>query len=184
MAYDDTLFQLGMDLTRSSTAQKEDLFETAPTSTGRTNSSSSGRSIILDMIGVTERTSAAAVEKTLRNALGFLNTESYEISSGHESHRGSQWVSAEASDGVVRLESWPGSGFMSVNVSGTNLTSETTMIALAKAFGAREAILRPTKQASLATRYAKRHATNSCKPIPLAKRARGTANTGRVTKAA
>ena len=29
MAYDDTLFQLGMDLTRSSTAQKEDHGETA-----------------------------------------------------------------------------------------------------------------------------------------------------------
>jgi len=29
MAYDDTLFQLGMDLTRSSTAQKEDHVETA-----------------------------------------------------------------------------------------------------------------------------------------------------------
>jgi S-adenosylmethionine decarboxylase len=31
MAYHDTLFQLGMDLTRSSTAQKEDLGEAAPT---------------------------------------------------------------------------------------------------------------------------------------------------------
>ena len=30
MAYDDTLFQLGMDLTRSSTAQKEELNEIAP----------------------------------------------------------------------------------------------------------------------------------------------------------
>ncbi|MGI9478940.1 MAG: adenosylmethionine decarboxylase, partial [Hyphomicrobiaceae bacterium] len=29
MAYEDTLFQLGMDLTRSSTAQKEDLDGTA-----------------------------------------------------------------------------------------------------------------------------------------------------------
>ena len=29
MAYDDTLFQLGMDLTRSSTAQKEDHGENA-----------------------------------------------------------------------------------------------------------------------------------------------------------
>ena len=30
MAYDDALFQLGMDLTRSSTAQKEDIGEVAP----------------------------------------------------------------------------------------------------------------------------------------------------------
>ena len=184
MAYDDALFQLGMDLTRSSTAQKEDLFETAPASTGQINSNSSGRSIILDLIGVKELASATAVEKALRAALSLLETGSYHVTSGRRPHRGCTWISAKAQAGIVSIEAWLSTGYVAVDLTGTTLPPEKAMIAFANAFGAREAILRPTWQASLSTRYAKRHAPISPEPVPFARRTGKTTGTEKTAKAA
>ncbi len=184
MAYDDALFQLGMDLTRSSTAQKEDLFETAPASTGQSNSTSSGQDIILDLIGAKELASANAVEKALRAALNFLKTDSYQMTFGSRPHRGCNWVSAKVQGGIVSIETWPGTGYVSVDLAGTALRHELAMMALANAFGAREAILRPTRQASLSARYAKRHAPRTREPVPFARRAGESARTESTAKAA
>jgi S-adenosylmethionine decarboxylase len=75
MAFNDTLFQLGMDLTRSSTAQKEDhthvasvTEHTARGSAGllRESDSHAGRHIIIDLYGAKRLDDVKYIEQTLK----------------------------------------------------------------------------------------------------------------------
>ena len=75
MAFNDTLFQLGMDLTRSSTAQKEDHTHvasvaeySAPGSADpvRESDSHAGRHIIIDLYGAKRLDDVKFIEQTLK----------------------------------------------------------------------------------------------------------------------
>jgi S-adenosylmethionine decarboxylase len=78
MAFDDALFQLGMDLTRSSTAQKEDFsetvhayaFEDSPmTLSERESVKFAGTHLILDLFGARNLDDMKHVERTLRRCV-------------------------------------------------------------------------------------------------------------------
>ena len=77
MAYQDALFQLGMDLTRSSTAQKEDLGESAPVAhveekdrlVERDGIRFTGTQLIVDLIGAQRLDDLQHIEATLRRCV-------------------------------------------------------------------------------------------------------------------
>lgn len=78
MAFNDTLFQLGMDLTRSSPAQKEDFAARAEsaraalrkTPGNRAESRDAGRYLSVDIIDARTLDDIEHVEETLRKAFG------------------------------------------------------------------------------------------------------------------
>src|SRR5690606_31668478 len=76
MAFNDTLFQLGMDLTRSSPAQKEDLHASQDahaaledTSEDRGASRAAGRHLIIDLYGAKRLDDIGHVERTLKRCV-------------------------------------------------------------------------------------------------------------------
>ena len=79
MAFDDALFQLGMDLTRSSTAQKEDHYESVPAYAFEDTSNESlskrdgvkfaGTHLILDPFGARNLDDIKHVERTLKRCV-------------------------------------------------------------------------------------------------------------------
>ena len=77
MAYDDALFQLGMDLTRSSTAQKEDHGETARVACmdrkdfciEREGVRHAGHHLIIDLYGARRLDDVEHIERTLKRCV-------------------------------------------------------------------------------------------------------------------
>src|SRR3990170_156568 len=77
MAFNDTLFQLGMDLTRSSTAQKEDhVYDVAcverPESEPHNEPRYTGRHLFIDLHGAGRLTDAKSAERAMKSALESL----------------------------------------------------------------------------------------------------------------
>ena len=151
MAFDDALFQLGMDLTRSSTAQKEDhcvvahelrnesVEEHAPPST-----KVSGRNLFIDLHGA-RLGDAKSAERALKVALGKLGKELRSV----EVHRladGTLSGVAVLGIGHLSFQANPRTGFAAVDVRGcAGLDPHAAMFALADAFTAREAVIQTAR---------------------------------------
>ncbi len=152
MAYNDALFQLGMDLTRSSPAQEEvtaDLKHGDVHGDHTEDDRVSTQKLIIDMTGAKKIGSAKLVEKALADALEFTKTKAITIDVRSMDARG--WLSAVASlkSGQVTLEACPASGFVAVDVSGASgLRPEAAMFGFAEAFGAREVMIKKYRTAS------------------------------------
>jgi S-adenosylmethionine decarboxylase len=170
MAYDDALFQLGMDLTRSSTAQKEDLIETAPAPYERRDRDTSARCIHLDLIGAKRLASARAVEGAMRDALRFLKAGPVSLGSLRTEPAGCIRALAEFGQSRISVEAWPHSGYVAVDFTGAPLRPEAAMTALADAFGAREVIVRRTRPASGLSRFTKTATAAPAAPEKLLQR--------------
>ena len=152
MAFNDALFQLGMDLTRSSTAQKEDhcvvasevrnepeAVHAAPGTQG------SGRNLFIDLHGAHRLGDAKSVEKALTVALGKLgkSPRAVEISRLVD---GTLNGVAVLGIGHLSFQANPKSGFAAVDVRGcAGLDAQAAMFALADAFEAREAAIQTTR---------------------------------------
>jgi S-adenosylmethionine decarboxylase len=153
MAYNDALFQLGMDLTRSSTAQEE-------VSTDQVHGSVHGdhfeddarahaQQLIIDLTGAKKIGSAKLVEKALADALEFTKTKAITIDVTRTDARG--WLSAVASlkTGQVTLNACPATGFVAVDVTGAaGIRPEVAMFGFAEAFGAREVMIKTGRSAA------------------------------------
>jgi S-adenosylmethionine decarboxylase len=151
MAYNDALFQLGMDLTRSSPAQEEvstDLKHGDVHGDQTDDVRVSTHKLIIDMTGAKKIGSAKLLEKALADALEFTKTKAITIDVRRDA-RG--WLSAIASlkSGQVTLEACPATGFVAVDVSGASgLRPETAMFGFAEAFGAREVMIKRERSGS------------------------------------
>jgi S-adenosylmethionine decarboxylase len=167
MAYDDALFQLGMDLTRSSTAQKEDSFETAPASGERYDSR---KSIILDLIGAKRLASAKTVEQAIKSAFEFAKAGPGTIRIERTTSGRSMTGTATLAAGRVEIEAWPATGYVAVDIVGSALRPEIAMTALVDAFAAREVIVRRERPASLAQRLSRPAAGTVSEPVTLSTR--------------
>jgi S-adenosylmethionine decarboxylase len=165
MAFNDTLFQLGMDLTRSSTAQKEDRGFSAHASQEDCNSVSANfagsactsKHLIVDLTGAKRCETAKAAEKALRQAL-----EAAHIRVTHTEVRRSgkgRCVSGGASleGGEVKIEAWPETGYVAFDVFGaaSAIRPELLMTLLMDAFGAREAMIKRSRSAAEVARLTK-----------------------------
>jgi S-adenosylmethionine decarboxylase len=158
MAYQDTLFQLGMDLTRSSTAQKEDHAKTAriarkvgPVSDHRSDvgrlperdgPGAAGRHLIIDLFGATRLDDAEHIERALRRCAEVAGAT---LSHVHLDRSAARDVSGFAvlDRGHVSIHTHPGTGFAALDVFLRGATDMTPCVeVLEKAFSASRVALK------------------------------------------
>ncbi len=123
MAFDDALFQLGMDLTRSSTAQKEDSTEvTAVTHEDhgyvliqRDESRLLGTHLIVDLNGAKRLDDAKHIERTLKRCVETIGVQVQHI---HVSRFPAGGISGVAmfAEGHVNIRTWPERDFAAVDL--------------------------------------------------------------------
>ncbi len=146
MAYSDTLFQLGMDLTRSSPAQEEDSIDQVQALHGdRTDVGVSFHSsrLYINLSGAKSIGSGKQVERALGHALDFIKADVKLIDIRRADPRG--WISghAELADGHVTVDACPAKGIVAVDmVRRGSLRPDVAMTAFVDAFAAREVTLK------------------------------------------
>ena len=153
MAYQDALFQLGMDLTRSSTAQEEDHCVVAPSVRDLSDAATaaapgtkvSGRNLFIDLHGAMRLGDAKSAERAVKAALEKLGKApaSLEIS---RNANGTLSGVAVLALGHLSFQANPKDGFVAVDVRGcAGLDPHAVMFALADAFAAREAAIQTAR---------------------------------------
>ncbi len=153
MAFNDTLFQLGMDLTRSSTAQKEDHSFVASVAERNVSSSETapeksaeqaGYHLIIDLHGA-RLTDARTAERAMKAALAGLGKTVRSVSVGRAAD-GTLTGVAMLATGHLSFQGNPKTGFAGIDVRGcAGLDPHAAMFALAEAFAAREAVIQKTR---------------------------------------
>jgi len=124
MAYDDTLFQLGMDLTRSSTAQKEELNETAPVAHDerkdffieRDGIRFAGTHLIIDLFGARRLDDLKFIEQTLKRCVEVAGATLLHIHLHHFTPNGGVSGVAVLSESHISIHSWPEADYAALDV--------------------------------------------------------------------
>ncbi len=158
MAFNDTLFQLGMDLTRSSTAQEEDTSFTEP-AVARDDIASepapaarighAGSHLIIDLHGAERLTDAKSAEHAMKRALQSLGKTAKSV---HVSRDASGTLSGVAvlTFGHLSFQGNAATGIAAIDVRGcADLDAHAAMFALADAFKAREAVIQKTRHSDV-----------------------------------
>jgi len=157
MAFNDTLFQLGMDLTRSSTAQEEDharaVFNTEVVDSKLSpiteqSVPSAGTTIFIDLHGAKRLDDLKSAERATKRAVESLGLK---LKSLHLDRVAGGGVSGVAvlSSGHLSLQACSRTGFAAVDARGcAGLMPSKALLALAEAFGAREAVIQRKRLAS------------------------------------
>jgi S-adenosylmethionine decarboxylase len=124
MAFNDTLFQLGMDLTRSSPAQKEDL--PAPARAARkvrkdtvsesTGVRFAGRHLLVDLYGARKLDDIEHVERTLRRCVEASGATLLHMHLRHLKPTGGVTGVAVLEESHVSIHSWPEQGYAALDV--------------------------------------------------------------------
>ncbi len=132
MAYDDTLFQLGMDLTRSSTAQKED-FGSAPSARideqvrethedrkdffiERDGVRFAGSHLIIDLFGAKRLDDLKHIERTLKRCVEVAGATLLHIHLHHFTPNGGVSGVAVLSESHISIHSWPEADYAALDV--------------------------------------------------------------------
>jgi S-adenosylmethionine decarboxylase len=156
MAFNDTLFQLGMDLTRSSTAQKEDHsraefsaeVQDPVTSPVEQSTSTAGTTIFIDLHGAKRLDDVKSAERATRRAVETLGLKLKSLHLDRVAGGGVSGVAVLGS-GHLSLQACSRTGFAAVDARGcAGLKPEVALMALANAFEAREAIIRRKRTVS------------------------------------
>jgi len=133
MAYDDTLFQLGMDLTRSSTAQKEEFGESAQVAhevvpayetsderkdffIERDGVRYAGNHLIIDLFGARRLDDLSHVEKTLKRCVDVAGASLLHIHLHHFTPNGGISGVAVLSESHISIHSWPEADYAALDV--------------------------------------------------------------------
>jgi S-adenosylmethionine decarboxylase len=183
MAFNDTLFQLGMDLTRSSTAQKEDLYEVVRVAhedckdrfAEHEGARTTTQRIIVDLFGARRVESARFVEKALKQALELAKGRVLKSALSRDRETGCVSGTVTMADGQAYIEAWPASGCVAVDLeSYGGMRPELVLTALTDAFDAREAVIKKQRSQSDISRM--RAVPRQYRPVaatlPVAKPAR------------
>lgn len=128
MAFNDTLFQLGMDLTRSSTAQKEDLTDTTA-HIAQTNEEDrkdffnerdgvrfAGTHLIIDLFGARKLDDLKHVERTLKRCVEAAGATLLHIHLHHFTPNGGVSGVAVLSESHISIHSWPEADYAALDV--------------------------------------------------------------------
>jgi S-adenosylmethionine decarboxylase len=144
MAFNDTLFQLGMDLTRSSPAQKEDLAASAQgaraaledTTEDRGVGSYAGQHLIVDLFGARKLDDIEHVERTLKKCVEAAGATLLHMHLHPLKPTGGVTGVAVLAESHISIHSWPESGYAALDVfmSGTADPARTIPV-LQEAFG-------------------------------------------------
>lgn len=127
MAYQDALFQLGMDLTRSSTAQKEDSIEIAHIAQTtdearkdffieRDGVRFAGTHLIIDLFGAKRLDDIKHVERTLKRCVEAAGATLLHIHLHHFTPNGGVSGVAVLSESHISIHSWPEADYAALDV--------------------------------------------------------------------
>jgi S-adenosylmethionine decarboxylase len=124
MAFNDTLFQLGMDLTRSSPAQKEDLRAPARASRVAARDTTSeieganfaGRHLLVDLYGARRLDDIEHVERTLKRCVEAAGATLLHMHLHHLSPTGGVTGVAVLAESHISIHSWPEEGYAALDV--------------------------------------------------------------------
>jgi S-adenosylmethionine decarboxylase len=124
MAYHDSLFQLGMDLTRSSTAQKEDhdlAAHVAPDSRKdyfieRDGVRYAGTHLIIDLFGAKRLDDLKHIKETLGRCVQAAGATLLHIHLHHFTPNGGVSGAAVLAEGHLSVRSWPEVGYAALDV--------------------------------------------------------------------
>ena len=115
MAYTDALFQLGMDLTRSSTAQKEDHGQSALDAHDdrkdhfieRNGVRCAGTHLIIDLFGAKRLDDLKHIKETLKRCVEVAGATLLHIHLHHFTHKGGVSGVAVLAESHISIHSWP-----------------------------------------------------------------------------
>lgn len=146
MAFNDTLFQLGMDLTRSSPAQKEDLHASQgarvaleDTTEDRSASADAGRHLIIDLYGARRLDDIEHVERTLKRCVEASGATLLHMHLHDLSPTGGVTGVAVLKESHIAIHSWPESGYAALDIFMSGSADPTRAIpVLRQAFSAAE----------------------------------------------
>ncbi|HWB43865.1 MAG TPA: adenosylmethionine decarboxylase [Hyphomicrobiaceae bacterium] len=124
MAYTDSLFQLGMDLTRSSTAQKEDHGQSAPVAhedrkdyfIERDGVRFAGTHLIIDLFGARRLDDLKHIKETLKRCVEVAGATLLHIHLHHFTPNGGVSGVAVLAESHISIHSWPEVGYAALDV--------------------------------------------------------------------
>lgn len=151
MAYTDSLFQLGMDLTRSSTAQEEDHGRSAPRApeickdhfVERDGVRFAGSHLLIDLYGASRLDDLKHVERTLRRCAEVSGASLRSVHLHTLNPSGGVAGVAVLEQSHISIHSWPDKGYAALDVFMSGDTRpEVCIDFLKRAFEAREAVVK------------------------------------------
>ena len=144
MAYTDSLFQLGMDLTRSSTAQKEDHGQSAHVAHDdrkdyfieRDGVRYAGTHLIIDLFGAKRLDDLKHIKETLKRCVEVAGATLLHIHLHHFTPNGGVSGVAVLAESHISIHSWPEAGYAALDVfmCGMRQAARATIDVLKAAF--------------------------------------------------
>ena len=125
MAYTNSLFQLGMDLTRSSTAQKEDHGQSAHVAHDedrkdyfieRDGHRYAGTHLIIDLFGAKRLDDLKHIKETLKRCVEVAGATLLHIHLHHFTPNGGVSGVAVLAESHISIHSWPEAGYAALDV--------------------------------------------------------------------
>jgi S-adenosylmethionine decarboxylase len=124
MAYTDSLFQLGMDLTRSSTAQKEDHGQTALGAHDdrkdyfieRDGVRFAGTHLLIDLFGAKRLDDLKHIKDTLKRCVEVAGATLLHIHLHHFTPNGGVSGVAVLAESHISIHTWPDAGYAALDV--------------------------------------------------------------------
>jgi S-adenosylmethionine decarboxylase len=186
MAFNDTLFQLGMDLTRSSPAQKEDLNETARVAHDdrkdffieRDGVRFAGQHLIIDLFGARRLDDLKHIERTLKRCVEVAGATLLHIHLHHFTPNGGVSGVAVLSESHISIHSWPEADYAALDVFMCgHAKPELAVPVLKEAFEADEVVVKTHFRGEELEELQWRKASSKKAPVRLkpVKRARAAA---------
>jgi S-adenosylmethionine decarboxylase len=158
MAFNDALFQLGMDLTRSSPAQEEDIAVVARVDRADCRNESSIpvslKTVAIDLTGAGEIGTVRAVQRAVGRALAFSRLTVTGSDLKRQPKTGAITGTVSFTGGRIAVEAWPSTGYVALDIQGV-LRPEMALTAFADAFDAREAVVKKMRLPSDGARFKK-----------------------------
>lgn len=185
MAYDDALFQLGMDLTRSSTAQKEDSSEKIAHIAHKNDEDRkdffierdgvrfAGTHLIIDLFGARRLDDLKHVERTLKRCVEVSGATLLHVHLHHFTPNGGVSGVAVLSESHISIHSWPESGYAALDVFMCGEAKPHLSIAVLKeAFEAKDVVVKEHLRGEELEQLAWQAAARKKAPVRLPKRVR------------
>lgn len=124
MAFNDTLFQLGMDLTRSSTAQEEDRRVAAPVAhedrkdffIERNGKRYAGTHLLVDLFGARRLDDLKHIEATLKRCAAAAGATLLDVHLHHFTPNGGVSGVAVLAESHISIHSWPEADYAALDV--------------------------------------------------------------------